>query len=132
MIKTPSRLPFLILITLLVYACKKDKDSDSASAPVAFYNFDHNAKNSVSDQLHGEFVGPASFSSDSFNVSSSCYLFKGDSYIKEKDADILDFPGNQFTIAAWIRPTEISGTYIVHKARNSGGGSAYSLDIFPG
>jgi hypothetical protein len=132
MIKTSSRLLFLLLITLMVYACKKDKGSDSASAPVAAYNFDGDVKNSVSDQLHGILVGPSFPSTDSFNVSGSSYLFKGDTYVKVKDAELLDFTGNQFTVAAWIRPFVISGTYIVHKARNSGGGSAYSLDIYPG
>jgi hypothetical protein len=132
MIKTSSRLLFLLLITLLVYACKKDKDSDSHPTPVAFYNFDGNVKNSVSDQLQGTLVGTSSPTTDSFNVSGSCYLFKGDSYIKVKDADILDFPGNQFTVAAWIRPSKTSSAYIVHKAASSGAGGPWSLDIYPG
>jgi hypothetical protein len=133
MIKTFSQ-SFFLLALFFVHACKKDNDKkpDPPPAPIAFYKLDGNTKNSMSNLLHASKEGAAIGSTDSFNVSGSCYMLSGDGWLKVVDSDILDFPGNQFTIAAWIYPAKTSACYIINKAASSGAGGPYTLDIYPG
>jgi hypothetical protein len=130
-----SLLLLFIIDFLLLQACKKDKEDPPPPPPdpIALYTFDNDwAKNSMSELLHGAVVGDLSSTTDSFNTDYAAFLFSGNGYVKVTDSDLLDFPGGQFTLVAWIRPSKISGTYVVHKSANSGGGGAYSLDIHPG
>ena len=130
-IKFPQ-LRFIVLLVLL-QACKKDKAEDPIPSPIAAYNFDNDwATNSMSSLLHGTVVGNLSSSTDSFNTSYASFVFPGDGYVKVKDSDLLDFGSGQFTIAAWIRPTETKVAYIVLKSKDANNNSPYSLDIFPG
>ena len=124
----------LILIFLQLPGCKKDKDKTTSAPPepVAAYDFTGNAKNNISQLHDGTKVGGITNTLDSFATPNAAFFFPGSSYVKIPDSDVLDFAGNQFTIAAWIRPVLTSGTYIVQKAASSGGGGPYSLDIHPG
>jgi arabinan endo-1,5-alpha-L-arabinosidase len=125
---------FLIIIFLLPQACKKDKAEAPPPDPIAAYNFDNDwLTNSMSSLLHGSKVGNFISTSDSFlTVAKTAILLSGEGYVRVKDSDLLDFGGNQFTIAAWIRPTNTKYAYIVIKDKDANSLPAYSLDIFPG
>lgn len=128
-----SPLLFLIAICLLTLACKKDKAESPPPDPIAVYDFDNDyATNSVSSVLDGEVEGTMSSTTDSFNTAYGAFLWPGNGYVKVADSDLLDFPGGQFTLAAWIRPSKTSVAYIFHKGDEVGAGGSYSLHIFPG
>lgn len=131
--KRIQSLLFLIFIFLLLQACKKDKAEAPPPDPIAFYNYDNDwLTNSMSSLLHGSAEGNLSSTTDSFNTAFAAMQFSGDGYVKVKDSDLLDFGGNQFTIAAWIRPVETKTAYIVIKGEDANNSSPYSLDIHPG
>jgi hypothetical protein len=124
----------LVLLCLLLQGCKKDKAETSPPPdPIAVYKFDDDwATNSASSFLHGQVIDNISSSLDSFLVPFRCFLFKGDGYVSVKDSDLIDFPNNQFTLAAWIKPTKAQHTYVIAKNEDANYDSPYSLDIHPG
>lgn len=124
---------FCLILCPLLQACKKDKAEAPPPDPMAAYDFDNDwLTNSMSSLLNGTAVGNLSSTTDSFNTSYAALQFSGDGYVKVKDSDLLDFVGNQFSIAAWIRPVETQAAYIVIKGEDANHNSPYSLDIFPG
>ena len=126
-----SHILFTIFLSMGFATCKKDKDSVPPPPAIAYYKFDGDAKNSISSLYKGQVVGGISSAEDSLGYDHACYYFPGDSHVYIQDADGLDFPGNQFTFSAWIRPGEAKGTYVVHKETGNDD-EPYSLDIFPG
>jgi hypothetical protein len=123
-----------IIVCLLLQACKKTNSGPPSSPdPIAVYKFDDDwATNSASSALHGQVVGNITSALDSFLTSFRCFLFKGDGYIRVKDSDLIDFPGGQFTLACWIKPTQAQYTYVITKNEDANSYSPYSLDIHPG
>jgi hypothetical protein len=115
-----------------VVACKKDKKEVSpANKPVAFYDFNGDAKDKSMNNNNGIIVDAAP-TLDSFGTANAAYSFPGTAYIEIPDNDLLDFSGGEFTISAWIKPESTSGTYVVQKADATSGGGPYTLDIHPG
>jgi hypothetical protein len=124
---------FFIIFCQILQACKKSKSDPPPPAPIAAYPFDNDyIKNSVSNVLHGSYTGNIASTSDSFDVPFRAMSFNGDGFVWVADSDLIDFPGNQFTIAAWIRPAKASAAYIVIKNEEGLNHSPYSLDIHPG
>jgi hypothetical protein len=130
-----TQLQFLLfLICFQLAACKKDKDSKPSPPPdpIAAYDFNGNAKNSISSLHHGTKVGAVINSLDSFATPNSAYFLSPSAYIEIPDSDVLDFAANRFTFSAWIRPVVTKGSYIIHKGEAIGNGGPYALEIHPG
>ena len=117
----------------MLQACKKSNSDAPAPAPIAYYKFDNDyLTNDISSLLTGQLVGNAVSSTDSFNVSFACLSLSGDGYVEVKHSDLIDFGSSQFTLSIWIRPTKISGAYLVTKIADASTDAPYSLDIHPG
>jgi hypothetical protein len=131
--KRIKSLLFLILLGLLMQACKKDKAEAPPPDPIAVYNFDNNkADNNVSHLLQGSIHGLVLSTSDSLGTTKSAFKFNGGSYVKVDDSDLLDFAANQFTIAVWIKPSLADLQDLVWKNGDQISHSPWSLDIHPG
>lgn len=121
------------LIYLLLLSCKKSGADSTPPEPIAHYPFDNaHPWNTASSVLQGEFVGTVHSSLDSFLIAHRALGFTGDGYVRIKDSDLINFPGNQFTIAAWIRPSKPMHTYVIIKNDEVKGYSPYTLDIYNG
>lgn len=127
-----SLLLYCTIICLLL-ACKKSSSEPPPPKPIAYYSFDNAlATNSASSVLQGKMVGTVHSALDSFLIAHRCLLFPGDGYVEVKDSDLINFPGNQFTIAAWIRPKKTKSVYVIIKNDEDKGYSPYTLDIYNG
>lgn len=132
--KTRSLIGGTVILGLLAFCtgCKKDKKEEPpVNKPVAFYDFNGNAKDKSMNNNNGTVVDAVP-ALDSFGTANAAYSFPGTAYIEIPDNDLLDFSGGEYTISAWIKPEVTSNSYIVQKADASSGGGPYSLDIFPG
>jgi len=128
-----KRIFLLLLFCFYLQACKKSKPDAPPPTPIAAYYFDNDwLTNSISSLLHGAMVGNIASTSDSFDIPYRAMSFPGTGYMMVKDSDLIDFPGNQFTFAAWIRPAKTSVAYIILKNEEGLNPSTYSLDIHPG
>lgn len=98
---------------------------------VAYYPFNGNARDASGYGNDGTIYG-ATLSADRFGNDNSSYCFDGlNDYIDVAHADIFDFT-DQITLTAWIKPVEVSGTYVITKSAYASGGAVISLDIYPG
>ena len=132
--KRIQSLLFLISICLWLQACKKSKSEAPTPTPIAVYKLDNkSAKNSMSSLLHGTIKGNPLSAPDSFGVANASLQCNGNDFVEVADSDLLDFTGNQFTFAAWLKPTHgVLQRYIVYKHGGPGVFSPYSLDLVPG
>lgn len=128
-----TRILFFIFFCLLLQACKKSKSDAPPPTPLAAYPFDNDyITNSVSSFLHCDYTGNIASTSDSFDIPYRAIQLTGDGFLWVKDSDLIDFPGNQFTLAAWIKPSKASVAYIIMKSDEGLNYSPYCLDIHPG
>jgi hypothetical protein len=98
---------------------------------IAYYPFNGNANDESGNGNNG-IVHGAALTQDRFGNPNGAYGFDGQSsYIAVPESPTLDITG-PITIAAWIKPTVASGTYIVTKGDPTVGGNVYDLDIYPG
>jgi Concanavalin A-like lectin/glucanases superfamily/Carboxypeptidase regulatory-like domain/Viral BACON domain len=98
---------------------------------IAYYPFSGSANDESGNGNNG-IVHGAALTQDRFGNPNGAYSFDGQSsYIAVPDSPTLDITG-PITIAAWIKPTVASGTYIVTKGDPTVGGNVYDLDIYPG
>jgi hypothetical protein len=128
-----KRILLFLLFCFYLQACKKSKPDAPPPTPLAAYYFDDDwLTNSISSLLHGNQFGNVASTTDSFDIPYRAMSFPGNGYVEVKDSDLIDFPGNQFTFAAWIRPAKTSQAYIILKNEEGQNHSPYSLDIYPG
>lgn len=121
-----------LLIVIIVLSCKKNKSDSPPPEPIAAYSFTNNYKNSVSSLLNGTGVGSVIFVADSLDAAKSAISLSGNEYVKVADSDLLDFSNNEFSVAAWIKPTDIDAVYVIIKNEDANSHSPYCLDIYPG
>jgi hypothetical protein len=130
-----KRIQSLVVFTFLcflVYACKKSKSDAPPPTPIAAYYFDNDwLTNSISPLLHGAQVGNVASTSDSFDIPYKAMSFPGNGYVEVKDSDLLDFAGNQFSLAAWIKPGKAAAAYIIVKTDEGLNTTPYGLTIYP-
>ncbi|MFC1820224.1 LamG-like jellyroll fold domain-containing protein [Thermodesulfobacteriota bacterium] len=97
---------------------------------MAHYPFDGNA-NDASTQGNNPTAVNATLTTDRRGNTDTAYDFNGvDNSIIVPDSSSLDIT-NAITLAAWIRPRQANGSYVVQKPADAGG-AVYSLDIYPG
>lgn len=113
---------FIFLLILFFAGC-------SNRHLLVHYPFNGNANDNGKNHLHGNVHG-ATLTTDRNNKSSAAYSFDGKAYIEVDDTTILRFTNN-FTIAAWIYPTEFKrmGSRIVDKSVGSKG-TGFVLDTY--
>jgi len=107
----------------------KGNSSITDQGLVAYYPFNGTARDASKNSNDGLVVGNASFAD---GVKEEAINFDGrDDYVEVPDDNSLDITPS-ITLSAWIKPIETSRRYVVYKANSAeGGGSSYSLDIFP-
>jgi len=105
--------------------------------PILHFKFSGNSLDESGFGHHGVVLN-AMLTNDSFGNGQAAYLFQDSSLIEVLDSDWLDFHTNQLTLSAWIRPSFIAWSYVIHKANQvmpdgqlSQGGGPFSLDIYP-
>jgi hypothetical protein len=122
------RIPALVIATLLA-ACGPVAAQISLGS-VAYFPFSGNALDMSGNGNDGSAVGVVSVP-DRFGNPSSAYRFSAGDVIEVADDAALDLT-DALTIAAWIQPQVAAGKYVLTKHDPDHGGSAYSLDIYPG
>ncbi|MFC1534682.1 LamG-like jellyroll fold domain-containing protein, partial [Thermodesulfobacteriota bacterium] len=104
--------------------------SNPDQALVAHYPFDGDA-NDASTQGNNPTTVNATLTTNRRGNTDTTYDFNGvDNSIVVPDSPSLDIT-DAITLAAWIRPRQANGSYVVLKRTDNGGG-VYSLDIYPG
>ena len=81
---------------------------------IAYYPFNGNAEDESGNGNNGTIYG-AILTEDRYGVSNSAFMFNGiDSYIRVKDADVLDVD-SAITISAWIKTDFTAPDVIISK-----------------
>jgi biopolymer transport protein ExbB len=127
-----KRILLFFLFCFYLQACKKSKSDAPPPTPIAAYYFDNDwLTNSISSLLHGNQVGNVASTTDSFDIPYRALSFFGNGYVEVKDSDLIDFVGNQFSLAAWIKPSKTQVAYIIVKTNGGFNYTPYGLTIYP-
>jgi hypothetical protein len=87
---------------------------------VAYYPFDGNANDSSGNKLNGSVKG-ATLTSDRFGNANNAYNFNGSgNFIEVADDPKLNLQNTDFTLSAWILPSDNQGNHILYKGQSSG------------
>jgi hypothetical protein len=106
--------------------------SPLADGLAAYYPFNGDANDESGSGNHGTVYG-ATLTGDRFGTPNSAYSFDGvDDYIMVRDSDIgdsLDFPGDQISLAAWVKfnSSSFSGSNQAILGKNNNKGTGYYL-----
>lgn len=126
------RITLLIFSIWFMNSCSKEEVNIVEETKILHFEFNDSIIDSTQNKYTLKINGNPTLSADrnGFLNQALCLNDTSD-YIEIEHHDDLNLQGD-FTIAIWIKPNNVKGRYVIHKAFDINGGGPYSLDIFPG
>jgi hypothetical protein len=124
--------PSAIIVTPSIPSAPVPAASALNSGLAAYYPFNGDANDASGNGNNGMPQG-ASLTADRFGTMNNAFLFNGNGYVTISSSPSLKVTGTQITLAAWINPSQFTGSgngrTILRKESQTGNSGGYYLRI---